>query len=110
MDNEALHILRELIRPRPEQVANVNVNAGGIGVWIATTACCVMLAVSILLALELWQIRQQTREMQHQLNAIYMLAPHLKEALNERRHHPDPAATAGETGRVYPGAAEPAQG
>jgi hypothetical protein len=78
MDREGLEILRELMRPPQSSAASVQINAGGIGVWLATTACLVMLAVSILLALEVWQIRQQTREMQHQLNAIYMLAPHLK--------------------------------
>lgn len=29
-----------------QSVSSINVNAGGIGVWIATTACCVMLAVA----------------------------------------------------------------
>jgi hypothetical protein len=91
MDNESIGLLRELIRPRTESVATVNVNAGGVGVWLAMTACCVMLAVSILLALEVGHIRQQTREMQHQLNAIYVLAPQLKEIANERRDHPDPS-------------------
>ena len=100
MDREGLDMLRELMRPHGASVATVNVNAGGIGVWLATTACCVMLAVSILLALEVWHIRQQTREMQHQLNAIYMLAPHLKpepEHVSSRDHHHRPApATAAE--------------
>lgn len=32
--------------PRGNNSANITINAGGVGVWIATTACLVMLAVA----------------------------------------------------------------
>lgn len=67
---------------------NASVNAGGIGVWIATTCCVVMLACCIIGAL--WGTRELERfdqEMQARkdenskmtayLQAIYVQAPQL---------------------------------
>jgi hypothetical protein len=59
--------------------ATIQVNAGGAGLWAAVTACCVMLAVNIFLAFWLGRIDRENSEHGHQLNAIYMMAPHLKE-------------------------------
>lgn len=58
--------------------ANIHVNAGGVGIWIATTACLMMLAVNVFL---IWLFVSQSGKvdkMQDYLNAIYMQAPHLK--------------------------------
>lgn len=38
-------LIRELLLPhRNDSSSTININAGGIGVWIATSACAVMLA------------------------------------------------------------------
>lgn len=58
--------------------SNIHLNAGGIGVWVASTCCVVMLACNLfLLALYLDQQRQ-IASLNEYLSAIYMLAPSLK--------------------------------
>jgi hypothetical protein len=62
--------------------AEMHFNAGPIGLWVAVAAAAVMLAVNLCLlvtgALWLGRIDRENSEHGHQLNAIYMLAPHLK--------------------------------
>lgn len=58
--------------------ATVNINAGGIGVWLAVTGCLVMLAMNIALLAFFMRTDREVSEQGHQLNAIYILAPHLK--------------------------------
>lgn len=58
--------------------SHISVNAGGVGVWISTTLCMVMLAVNILLIVILVDHNRQIGRMQDHLGAIYMMAPHLK--------------------------------
>ena len=62
--------------------AEMHFNAGPIGLWVAVTAAAVMLAVNLCLlvtgALWLGRIDRENSEHGHQLNAIYMIAPHLK--------------------------------
>ena len=62
--------------------ATIHVNAGGIGMWAMMTVAAVMIAVNVclLVAGTLWMGRQdrEISEQGHQLNAIYMMAPHLK--------------------------------
>lgn len=78
--------------------ATISVNAGGVGVWIATTACAVMLGISVLGGLwasrefarmdqQLVEAREEIRTTQNYLNAIYAQAPQLKpkEKSNARR-------------------------
>lgn len=58
--------------------ARIEVNAGGLGLWIASTACLVMLIVTLgLLALFINHDRK-IDDLNSYLNAIYMMAPHLK--------------------------------
>lgn len=53
-------IMREmLIGPQRSGNATITVNAGGVGVWIATTACIVMLACMMVLGI--WVSRELTR-------------------------------------------------
>lgn len=72
-----------------QNVSSITLYAGGVGVWIAATACFVMLASMIVGAL--WMSRELTRidvalserkeendRMQTYLSAIYAQAPHLK--------------------------------
>jgi hypothetical protein len=61
-----------------QNVATWNVNAGGAGVWIAVTACCVMLALNVVLCLLFLDMSRKYDRMQDHLSAIYMMAPSLK--------------------------------
>jgi hypothetical protein len=62
--------------------AVINVHAGGWGVWIASTCCAVMLAItiagSILGTIGYFSMQQRMDRMQDYLNAIYVIAPNLR--------------------------------
>ncbi len=58
--------------------ATVAINAGGIGVWLAVTGCLMMFALNIALLVFFMRTDREVSEQGHQLNAIYILAPHLK--------------------------------
>lgn len=58
--------------------AKIEINAGGLGVWIATTCCAVMVAVSLLLALWVVDLSRKVSDLGDYLQAIYVQAPHLK--------------------------------
>lgn len=64
--------------PRNSNQTTLTINAGGIGVWIATTACCVMLGVSVLLGLWVIDLSRKVSELENYVHAIYMIAPSLK--------------------------------
>lgn len=73
--------------------ATIHVNAGGLGVWIATTCCIVMLVTSIILGVVfMWHEQEQQAqisaheaeqqrkidELYNYIAAIYAQAPQLK--------------------------------
>lgn len=58
--------------------AKIEVNAGGAGVWIATTACCVMVAVSMFMGLWVVELSRKIASLEQHVHAIYMIAPQLK--------------------------------
>lgn len=69
--------------------ATISVNAGGVGVWVASTACAVMLGITVLGGLwasrefarmdqQMVEAREEIRTTQNYLNAIYAQAPQLK--------------------------------
>ena len=69
--------------------ATINVNAGGMGLWVAVTCCIVMFFCSIICATffvitidninaELRERKEENSKMQSYLNAIYVNAPSLK--------------------------------
>lgn len=58
--------------------AKIEVNAGGAGVWIATTACCVMVAVGLFMGLWVVDLSRKVERLGDYLQAIYAQAPHLK--------------------------------
>lgn len=62
----------------PVSTSNININAGGVGVWIATTACAVMLAINMFMVALYLDQQQQIRDLDAYLSAIYMMAPSLK--------------------------------
>lgn len=57
---------------------NVNMGGGGIGVWVCITCCLLTLLACFFIARDVDQIKQNDRDQANQLNAIYMMAPHLK--------------------------------
>lgn len=61
-----------------KNVTRVEINAGGVGVWIATTACLVSMAVSLFLALWVLDLSRKVDDLSDYLSAIYMQAPYLK--------------------------------
>lgn len=74
---------------RGDTTAQVQVNAGGVGVWIAVTAAMVIAGVSIVNSMHMTrelaradaerkELRDQVQRMNDYLAAIYMQAPHLK--------------------------------
>jgi hypothetical protein len=58
--------------------STITLNAGGVGVWVAVTCCAVMLAGNIALMAMLVSHDRKIDDLQHYLNAIYMVAPSLK--------------------------------
>lgn len=101
--------------------SNVTLNAGGIGVWLAVSACAVSVAVTIVAVIfgalaisELGrQINDQGRQVgraQDHLTAIYMMAPHLKPKdsnVQHDHHHYAAAEEAAEVGKADPAANRP---
>jgi hypothetical protein len=57
--------------------STISVNAGGVGVWLAASACAVMLAANLALVAMLISHDRKIDDLRHHLTAIYMLAPHL---------------------------------
>lgn len=55
-----------------------NVNAGGVGVWIATTCCLMMFAMNVVLTAVLVMHSRKIDALDDYISAIYMMAPHLK--------------------------------
>ena len=88
---EALHSLDR------SQRQEIHINAGGIGVWVATTCCLIMLACFVLGSV--WVSRElnhfdsenqarksENEKAQSYISAIYVLAPSLrpKESTNKK--------------------------
>lgn len=66
----------------PSNTATVRIDAGGVGIWIATTACIVMLFVSIICAMwasnefrraddERRELRERSDVQQAYINSLY---------------------------------------
>jgi hypothetical protein len=68
----------ELLSSGNRNTAKIEVNAGGTGVWIATTACCVMVAVGLFMGLWVVDLSRKVERLGDYLQAIYAQAPHLK--------------------------------
>jgi hypothetical protein len=62
--------------------AHINIQAGGVGLWIAATCCAVMFALTIAMAviggIAYTSTQQRLDRMQDYLNVIYQAAPQLK--------------------------------
>lgn len=66
------------LSPESGNATSVTISAGGMGVWIATTACLMMLVLNIALAMLYLDLSRKYDRMQDHLSAIYMMAPQLK--------------------------------
>lgn len=63
--------------------STITVNAGGVGVWVATTACVVMLAVSCLMTFLYLDVRDEQRVTAAELHTIYVLVPELRKMVQD---------------------------
>ena len=63
--------------------STINVNAGGVGVWISTICCVFMLGIAIMGGLIILDQNRKIGELNAYLSAIYMQAPHLKQEERE---------------------------
>lgn len=72
--------LIDAMRKQADNSSNstITFNAGGVGVWLAASACAVMLGVNMVLIVILADHSRKIDDMGHYLNSIYMMAPQLK--------------------------------
>lgn len=65
--DEILTRVSRLTKPSSNGIAQINVSAGGVGLWVAVTACLVSMAISIvgliLVGLALSDLNRQTQEL-----------------------------------------------
>lgn len=79
--NIIIERLREQIDrlPQNSSASNINVHLGGShGVWVCVTLCALCLLSCLFTLYVVSEIKQNDRDQGNQLNAIYMVAPHLK--------------------------------
>jgi len=60
------------------QQSTVTVQAGGFGLWVATTCCALMLGMNLCLLVMLAGHDRKIERLEDYLQAIYTQAPHLK--------------------------------
>lgn len=71
--------LRKSFQGANSNSTNINVNMNGShGIWLCVTCCLLTLLACFFIARDVDQIKQSDRDQANQLNAIYMMAPHLK--------------------------------
>lgn len=83
MESRFDHAMQRLTECLDRQATNsshstITFNAGGLGVWLAASACAVMLAVNMVLVVVIASHDRKIDDLSHYLNAIYMIAPQLK--------------------------------
>ena len=83
---EVVRELRMSHGPSPG-TSNIMVNGGGVGVWIATVCCALMLGITIIGAMvildqsrQIAELRQDGKETRSFVTAIYAMAPTLNPA------------------------------
>ncbi len=97
---ESVESLTSDMHPRSASASTININAGGVGVWIATTSCIAMLAASVVGGI--WVSReftakqiadvaqdQKIAELGNYLQAIYAQAPQLQPAKKKEDENVD---------------------
>ena len=73
-------VMRDLdaILPRSASKSEININTGGVAVWVALAMFAFMAGLNWSLNAQLSDQNRKIDRMQEHLSAIYMLAPHLK--------------------------------
>ena len=76
-----------VVNSNPPGGSNIQVNGGGVGVWIATVCCALMLGISLIGAMvildqnrQLGEIREDAKETRSYIMAVYAIAPTLNPA------------------------------
>ena len=64
--------------------ATIHVNAGGVGVWLCVTACVVTFVTAIFLGAVVFWFAIKTNDQGHQMNAVYMSVPGLRELVERQ--------------------------
>lgn len=81
---EVLTGIAEVLRSnRPSSNQAITINGGGLGVWIASLCCAVMLGMSVMGGVAFFTMQRQINDLQHYLQAIYMQAPDLRPKNNQ---------------------------
>jgi len=62
--------------------STITLNAGGAAVWVAVTACAVMLAVNVMLVGTIISHERKLDDLADYIHAIYVMAPSLKPEKN----------------------------
>jgi hypothetical protein len=71
-------LLAELLGARNKNESTITVNAGGAGIWVAVTCCIVSFVINVALAVAFVNHDRKIDDLGDYVNAIYMMAPHLK--------------------------------
>ena len=77
-ESESLRSDLDHFRPTSNSTSTIQVNAGGIGVWLAVTCCLLAVLAVVFMSLVVLDQRREIDDLNHHLTAIYMLAPHLR--------------------------------
>lgn len=75
--------MARLERGQTNNQATIAVNAGGVGVWIACSLCCVMLVANLFIVALYIDQQAQLRDLNAYLQAIYAQAPQLRPKAKE---------------------------
>ena len=85
MDNQGAEttltkIIRDLdtILPRNASKSEININTGGVAMWVALAMFAFMAGLNWSLNAQLTDQNRKIDRMQEHLSAIYVLAPHLR--------------------------------
>lgn len=73
-------VMRDLdaILPRNASKSEININTGGVAMWVALAMFAFMAGLNWSLNAQLTDQNRKIDRMQEHLSAIYMMAPHLK--------------------------------
>lgn len=72
------HDLKEYRQTLHANTATVSINAGGIGIWIASTCAAVSMTMCFAMGGVILNQQREIGELRQYLAAIYMQAPQLK--------------------------------
>ncbi len=94
---ETLREVRQTPPRQPETVggkAEIRIDAGGIALWFCATFCAVSLVCVLFLAGAVNWLANRTVDQGHQMNALYMSVPGLRELVDEQTRLRDQTSAA----------------